>query len=246
MNLLLDLGNSRCKFAIVENNVIKKYGVQPYHKTNKLSAIKPLLHEHSNSNKVIICSVLDETFDNQLIELLASHQIHDYYFLDPAVDSFGILLGYQNPNQLGTDRLAAMIAANKKFKGNTCIVDCGTAITIDALNPKGIHQGGVILPSLTSMRQALFVDTDIQHYEADGSFNIVANNTHDAIYTGCLSAVIGGIEHIVNTMQAHYDSFDQIILTGGDAELLIPMLTQQVVYEPNLVLDGLIIVYRNL
>ncbi len=246
MNLLLDLGNSRCKFAILEKYDIKKYGAHPYHKANRLSVIDSLLHEFNNLKKVIVSSIFDENFNHQLIKSLTSHKINDYYFLDPAKDCFGIQMTYLNPSQLGADRLAALIAANEKFSGNKCIVDCGTAITIDALAANGMHRGGVIFPSLASMQQALFIDTNIKHNDQDGSFNIFANSTPDATYTGCLSAVIGGIQHVVNTMRAHFDTFDQIIITGGDAEQIMPMLAQKVVHDEKLVLDGLMIISRNL
>lgn len=246
MNLLLDLGNSRCKFAILEKDVIKKYGIQPYHKENRHSVIETLLFENNNLKKAIVCSVLDEKFNHQLLMILNSHKINDCYFLDPATESFGIQLAYLDPSQLGADRLAALIAANENYSGNKCIVDCGTAITIDALDVNGMHHGGVILPSLISMQKALSVDTNVEYNEADGSFNIFANTTQDAIYTGCLSAVIGGIQHVVNSMQAHYDAFDQIIITGGDAEQIMYMLAHKVVHDEKLVLDGLMIVSRNL
>lgn len=246
MNLLLDLGNSRCKFAILEKDVIKKYGIQPYHKENRHFVIEALLHENKNLKKAIVCSVFDEKFNHQLIKLLNSHNINDYYLLDPATESFGIRLAYLDPNQLGADRLAALIAANEKYSGNKCIVDCGTAITIDALDVNGMHRGGVIVPSLTSMQQALSVDTNIKYNEAGGSFNIFANTTQDATYTGCQSAVIGGIQHVVNTMQTHYDTFDKIVITGGDAEHIMSMLAHKVVHDEKLVLDGLMIVSRNL
>ena len=246
MNLLLDLGNSRCKFAILEKDVVKKYGIKQYYKENRHSVIEALLHEYINLNKAIVSSVFDEKFNQQLIMILNSHKINDCYLLDPATESFGIQLAYLDPSQLGADRLAALIAANEKYSGNKCIIDCGTAITIDALDMNGMHRGGVILPSLASMQKALSVDTNIEYNESGGRFNIFANTTQDAIYTGCLSAVIGGIQHVVNTMQAHYDTFDQIIITGGDAEHIMSMLAHRTVHNEKLVLDGLMIVSRSL
>jgi len=246
MNLLLDLGNSRCKFQIVENRQIKKHGALPYIGANKLAVIESLLREHNFNNKVIICSVFDVKFNNQLKKLLDGYSIKDYYFLAPAAHTFGVRLHYLAPENLGADRLAVLIAAKEKFIGNNCIVDCGTAITIDALDKKGLHHGGVILPGLVSMLQALTVDTDIQRNESSETYNVFSNATEDAIYTGCLSAVAGGIQHVIDTMQTHCDSFDHVIITGGDAETVIPILARKVEYEPKLVLDGLMVVMGNL
>jgi len=246
MNLLLDLGNSRCKFQIVENHQIKEHGALSYIDANKLAVIESLLREHKFNNKVIVCSVFDAMFNDQLIRLLNRYSIKDYYFLAPAAQTFGVRINYQAPVNLGADRLAVLIAANEKFIGNKCIVDCGTAITIDALDKKGLHHGGVILPGLVSMLQALTVDTDIQCSGSSEAYNVFSNATEDAIYTGCLSAVVGGIQHVIDTMQTHCDSFDHVVITGGDAETVISMLALKVEYEPNLVLDGLMFVMENL
>ena len=132
-----------------------------------------------------------------------------------------------------------MVAAKAKYRGNTCIVDCGTAITVDALAAGGIHHGGVIFPGFMSMQAALTTSTDLEFRLDAASFAIAADSTRDAIYSGCQHAVAGGIERAVRMMQDQYGLFDQIILTGGDAALFAPLLTCQTVHEPHLVLDGL-------
>ena len=245
MSLLLDFGNSRCKFQIVGQKDIEEHGVWFYPETNKPAVIKPLLHDHRIKNKVIVCSVLDDQFNNQLVELLERFAV-DYYFLDPEVRTFGIQLGYQNPGHLGADRLAALIAANNKFTGKKCIIDCGTAITIDALDANGAHLGGMIFPGFISMQQALSVNTDIKCGTPNGRFSVFSNTTQDAIYTGCLSSVAGGIAYAVNLMQTHSESFDHVIITGGNAEQIIPSLSLNVGHESKLVLDGLMIVLSEL
>lgn len=246
MKLLLDLGNSCCKSAMFAGEEITMHETLPYDKENRLAVIESILHKKNVPDQVIICSVLDGNSNQRLIKLFSSYAIHDYYFLDPSTESFGIQLGYSEPGQLGADRLATLIAAHEKFDGNKCIVDCGTAVTVDALDANGIHQGGVIFPSVASMQRALSADTGISHNKADRNFDVFASNTQDAIYTGCLAAVVGGIQQAVNIMQAHYGLFDLIIMTGGNAKLVIPMLTQKVLHESKLVLNGLMIVSRYL
>jgi type III pantothenate kinase len=137
------------------------------------------------------------------------------------------------------DRIAALIAAKEKYPGTSCIVDCGTAVTIDALDTNGRHMGGVILPGIKSMRKALMSNTKIQTGEADVNFNVLSETTEGAIHTGCISAVVGGIEYVVNKIATNYDEFDQIIFTGGDAELLGSYLSIKMMFDASLVLDGL-------
>ena len=240
MNVLLDLGNSRCKFAVLGGSVPEVYGALPYSESKRLVVVESVLRQYSGPDRILVCSVLGHNLREQLVQLFMSHQVEDCFFLDcSSADSFGIRLGYRNPGELGADRLAAMIAANAKYHGDTCIVDCGTAVTVDALGTGGIHHGGVIFPGLMSMRTALAADTSIDFDEETDSFEVAPGSTRGAIYTGCLSAVAGGIERVVRTMQDRYGSFDQVILTGGDAKLLEPLLTCKTVHEPYLVLDGL-------
>ena len=239
MKLLLDLGNSRCKFAVVRKGVPDVFGAMPYHEHTRLAVIENVLRQHGKPDMVVACSVLGTGLNERLEQLLASHRIDDYFFLKSAGIDCGIRPGYQNPDELGADRLAAMVAASAKYQGNTCIVDCGTAITVDVLATGGIHHGGVIFPGFMSMQAALASSTDLEFRLDAASFAIAADSTRDAIYSGCQHAVAGGIEHAVCMMQDHYGLFDQIILTGGDAALLAPLLTCQTVHEPHLVLDGL-------
>jgi len=244
MKWLLDLGNSRCKSAMLADGKITCHEPRPYNRENRLVVIESILHEQTTSpRQVIVCSVLGESFNRELTKWFGNSELDDYYFLDPCTETFGIRLGYADPAQLGADRLATMIAAHEKFGGDKCIVDYGTAVTIDALNASGVHRGGVILPGAASMQRALCADTGIACRDAEGKFDIFAANTHDAIHTGCLIATTGGIQQAVDTMQTHCGSLDRTIVTGGHAAKNFAHLrAREVVQEPQLVLDSLAIV----
>lgn len=187
-----------------------------------------------------------EKLNHELKKLLRRQVIHDYYFIEPQTDSFGVQIGYADPSQMGPDRLAVMIAANEKFKGNKCIVDCGTAVTVDVLDADGIHQGGIIFPGIISMQRAMYVETGVAYCEGDVRVEVLADNTSDALYAGCLTAVAGGIRQAINIMQKQCGFFDLIAITGGDAELVLPMFTEKVLHQPEMVLDGLMIVSEKL
>ncbi len=247
MNLLLDLGNSYCKFAIEAEGKIEKYQSQKYGPFGKLYSVKSLCDQFSNSKVVIICSVLSAEMNFQIRETLVADGVKNIYFLDPVQNSFGIRLAYADPSTLGVDRLAALIGAKAKYSGNSCIVDVGTAVTIDALDAKGVHQGGVIFPGLASMNKTLLENTKIKTDQAaEVGFNVLSSTTENAIYSGCMSALVGGIEYVVNKMTSHYDGFDQIVLTGGDALLIKSYLSLSVMIDDTLVLDGLTVVSQNI
>ena len=239
MNLLLDLGNSRCKYAVLEPGAPDKLGALPYQEGKRLEVIESVLQQYNHLDRVVVCSVLGQEVNDQLQQRFLSNGPEGFYFLSSAAWSFGITIGYRNPGTLGADRLAALIAAHEQYHGCTCIVDCGTAVTVDVLDRGGVHRGGVIFPGFRSMQASLRVDTCIDFDEATRSLDIPAYSTGDAIYTGCLSAVAGGVKHAVDSIQVHCSPFDQIILTGGDAELLMPLLALEAIYKPYWVLEGL-------
>ena len=236
MKALLDLGNSRCKFAILDPEAGDTFRALPYLDGERLEVIASVLQPYDQLDRVVVCSVLNQELNEQLQERF---QAGRFYFLDPSKNCFGVTSAYEDPGSLGADRLAALIAAKVRYPGSTCIVDCGTAVTVDALDPGGVHRGGVIFPGFSSMRAALEMDTAMGVEEEADSFAVPATSTWDAIYSGCLSAVAGGIMQAIDRMQVEGTPFDQVILTGGDAELLVSLLTQKVIHEPHWVLEGL-------
>ena len=258
MKLLLDLGNSRCKYAIVEKGEVKQYEAQNYGPFGKLYSVKSLSDKYSNAEEVVISSVLSEELNSQISEALLRGAVKNVFFLAPAENSFSVKLVYANPSSMGVDRVAALIGAKDKYSGKCCIVDCGTAITIDALDAEGAHQGGVIFPGIKIMQKALLDNTKIATGDAkvvpefmpelkqEPAFNVLSDTTEDAIHTGSISAVVGGIEYVVNKMSSDYDDFDQIVITGGNAEQIKPYLTRQAVIDDTLVLDGLKVVSESI
>ncbi len=247
MKLLLDLGNSRCKFAIVENGRLEQNDTHNYGPFGKLYSVKSLCDQYSDASEVIISSVLSAEMNSQIKDTLLNDSVKNIYFLDPTENSFGISLAYADASTLGVDRVAALIAVNEKYSGNNCIVDCGTAVTIDALDAKGVHKGGVILPGIESMRKTLMENTKIEITNTEeAEFNVFSKTTGSAIRAGCISAVVGGIEYVVNRMVSDYDGFDQVVLTGGDAEFIESYLSLPVKFDESLVLDGLKVVSQNI
>ncbi len=245
MKLLFDLGNSRCKYAVLGENGIMEYGYKNYEPFGKLYTVKSLCDAYE-ATKVIICSVLSEKMNADILETLQNKDGCDVYFLVAEKNSFGVELAYENPSAMGVDRVAALIAAKEKYSGSTCVVDCGTAITIDVLNASGAHQGGVIFPGEKAMRKGLLECTRITCDDAEVEFNAHASSTEQAIYTGCVSAVAGGIEYAIKKMSSNNDGFDQIVFTGGNAEGVKGHVDLQAQIEPTFVLDGLKIVAENI
>ena len=158
--------------------------------------------------------------------------------------AFGVTSSYRQPRRLGVDRWAAMIGARAESKSALCVVDAGTAVTIDALDRHGQHLGGQIIPGLHLMARSLKSDTDgiagvrVRPADPGTGMALFANRTERAIQTGALNAICGAIERAVRIMRAE-GLRPRIILTGGGASRILKQLDGKVLHRPNLVLQGL-------
>jgi len=127
------------------------------------------------------------------------------------------------------------------YQKSACIIDCGTAITIDFIDADGNHQGGMISPGLTLMKKSLAIATDLLMFNEDKFSTGPANFTEAAIYSGTLNAATGLIKSALSTQ----DSSLTVILTGGDADMIAKLLSFNVIIDSNLVLLGLALVASN-
>jgi type III pantothenate kinase len=156
----------------------------------------------------------------------------------------GVQNGYESPQQLGVDRWMALIASWDRFHSAACIVDCGTAVTLDALSHDGRHLGGLIAPGLRLMQKALSSGAQALKDIPGGRVRLLANNTEDAIAAGTFFALTALIDSFVDKVQAELSTPALTILTGGDAPAVLPRLSTHAILEPDLILCGLAVVAR--
>jgi len=168
-----------------------------------------------------------------------------------ASQACGVRNAYDRPRDLGVDRWVALIAARARYPKQACIVvDAGTAITVDLLDASGLHLGGVILPGAKSMldtlnrAEQLFPDASRDLHEFARSVTPCTNNTQDAVLTGIIFAVQGGVKAVIEQQAGQINVKIEslpIILTGGDSTMLNldSLQTEQV---PDLVLEGLSVI----
>lgn len=148
----------------------------------------------------------------------------------------GVVNGYRDPGQLGCDRFASLIGARHRYPGQPLlVVTAGTATTVDALDASGRFIGGMILPGLRTMAQSLAVNTaQLPAVDDVRSERLFADNTQDAIVSGCIHAQVGAI------LQAHAQMPAALcVLSGGAAPYIAPQLPLACERIDNLVLCGL-------
>jgi type III pantothenate kinase len=154
----------------------------------------------------------------------------------------GVINGYLNPAQLGVDRWLAMLGARAISSRAALVVDCGTATTIDSLDPQGRHMGGMILPGVRAMTEALLCNTAIQTSGDAVEYSTFAKDTNSAVLSAATLATCCLIERAARRLQSRVGSEVSCLVTGGAAAQLNGVLELDFQYEPNLVLNGLALV----
>ncbi|MFH2134586.1 MAG: type III pantothenate kinase [Pseudomonadota bacterium] len=231
--LLLDIGNSRCKWALVENGVWLCQGVL---ENSELQRLPTVIGEIPASARVMVSHVAGEAVAAQLRDYLAAMHC-DPTFIQAEVERCGVRNGYRTPQQLGSDRWAALIAAHHRVVGACLVVNCGTATTIDALSAEGEFLGGLILPGLSLMLSSLSANT-ARLTEQAGSLLDFPRDTADAMLSGAVRATQGAILRQLDLLQQRAGAV-RCLLSGGASSMVMQALPVQIEYDEHLVLHGL-------
>ena len=239
MKLLLDFGNSRCKWALFHQDQLSHNNAAAYSGDNAEMQLAALLLKLplSEITSIHVVSVLGEKFNAQIAKALAAY---DHYFYQSEASAHGIKLAYAEAGAYGNDRYLALLAAHHNYKGNKLIIDCGTAITIDGITAAGEHVGGLIMPSYASMVLALNKDTQsLPAVEIDEEVQLFCATTSSAMTSGSLLCLQQGLSAVIQQMKLHLDDDCVLIATGGNRVQMLSALSGSYSDAPNLVLEGL-------
>jgi type III pantothenate kinase len=251
--LLIDAGNTRVKWALLgaasyagggfDPALLGKWDASGVVERDALAQLVEAWRGRQVA-RVLLSNVAGEAVRAQLEQLLlrafGARPIAIVWFRSaPALA--GVRNGYRNPLQLGADRFASAIGAHALYPDEALIVaTCGTATTVDAVTPDGVFLGGMILPGLGLMASSLAKST-AQLPQVGARVEIVtpfADNTDDAIISGCVAAQTGAIGQ---ALAAHGERYGKVrcILSGGAGRMLAPHIPHPSVQIDNLVLMGL-------
>src|SRR5215469_10223980 len=238
MTLLLDVGNTRVKSARLVGGKLEGQGAS-LHLDDQLGHALSLAFAGASPKRVLACNVA-----GPLVGKAISDLCQDRYGLKPefpisAAEQAGVKNGYTDPARLGADRWAAVIGAFHRFGGPACVIDAGTAITVDALTKDGRHLGGLIAPGPQTMRRALAGATSALRDNGEGEFALLCRDTRSAISSGGWHTAAGFLERIHQLVGKELGQGARFLLTGGDAERLDELLPGRYTLCPDLVLQGL-------
>ena len=242
--LLLDVGNSRLKWGVLDDGEIRRTGhiAQDRVREHGLSVLTTKLPRRVDA--VRASNVAGTSFATRLSGVVGMHCNADVHFARSEKRGWGVTNSYRQPRRLGVDRWVAMIGAWAETKSACLIVDAGTAVTLDALDNKGVHLGGQIIPGVETMLESLSsVTNDIPLVKSSakqslGDLKSFGRNTTAAVREGAQNAVTGAIERAIRTLQSNGYK-PTIILTGGGASRILGALDKAPLHRPNLVLNGL-------
>ena len=241
MKLLADIGNTRIKWLLWEQGEIRRRGERRHRDGDPRQLGQQLWGQLERPAQVWIANVAGPEIAAALSAWIAGAWSLEARFVRTEAAGCGVRCAYAVPNRLGVDRWVALIGARALTRQACCVVDCGTAITIDTLSSAGQHLGGVIFPGARLMREALYRDTHQIPAEA-GTVTLFGRDTMDGVWGGATYAVAAAIDRITRQMAAEMGEPADRLLTGGDAEALQPYLEGDYRLEPELIFQGLLVI----
>lgn len=172
-----------------------------------------------------------------------------YFGLSPLLIGPGVKTGmdirYDNPREVGADRIVNAVAAYEKYGGPVIIVDFGTATTFCAVDAKGVYLGGSICPGIGISTEALVQRTaKLPRIELKRTYSVICRNTIESMQAGVFYGFVGQVEGIVSRMRRELDMSARVVATGGLAVVIAPATKAIDVVEPMLTLEGLRIIYE--
>ena len=163
--------------------------------------------------------------------------------IEPGVKT-GMPILYDNPREVGSDRIVDAVAAYELYGGPSIVVDFGTANTIDAISGKGEYLGGAIFPGIEISMDALFGRAAaLRRVELVAPKNVIGKSTIEAVQSGAIYGFSGQVDAVVERFEAELGD-STVVATGGLAELIMPFSRTIEHNEPWLTLHGLRIVFE--
>ncbi|CAN5792480.1 type III pantothenate kinase [soil metagenome] len=247
MLLTIDIGNSTVKFGVFDRkNLVNKFLIPTVrHQTGDeiLSLVKPNLPEKVSA--VAVSSVVPELKNS--IENLSKKCFGVAPFFITHDFDIGLKVNYNPPENLGIDRLVAAFAAKEKYGMPAIVCDFGTATTIDAVNSNGEFVGGVIVAGMNLLADALFQKTSkLPKIEIKKAEKVIACSTDDAINAGIYFGYIGLTDGIIKRMIGELNEKPKVVATGGLAQIISDGSEFIEIYDENLMLDGLRLIYERI
>ncbi len=254
MLLVIDVGNTNTVLGLFDedrllhdwrirteiDHTVDEYGVLIY---NLYQSSRMKANEIKAVTAIIISCVVPPMLN--ILEPLCIK----YFNIKPLIVGPGIKTGmpifYDNPKEVGADRIVNAVAAYDKYRKESIIVDFGTATTFDYVSPKGEYMGGCIAPGIVISIEALFERASkLPRVEFSKPKTVITKDTVSAMQAGIMFGYAGLVDGIVTRMKKEVKTKPLVIATGGLARVIAPETNTIDKIEEMLTLDGLRIIYN--
>ncbi|MBN2527335.1 MAG: type III pantothenate kinase [Deltaproteobacteria bacterium] len=251
MLLVADVGNTHTVLGLYDaENLLFKWNVQTSRErtSDEWGLVFRSFFELANLkldqvHGFAMCSVVPPAVHS------LKHGARKYLKTEPLIVGPGVKTGlsirYENPREVGADRVVNAVAGLEKFPGASIIVDFGTATTFDCLSSKGEYLGGIICPGIGISLEALVNRTSkLPKVEISKPTSVIGRNTEQSMQSGILFGYASMVDGLVAKIKAEMGDDVQTIATGGLSAVIAGEATSLMYHEPNLTLDGLRIIYE--
>lgn len=238
MNLIIDIGNTKIKAAVFEQDTLKLKEVISY--DNWQESIESILKKNATIQNIVVSSV--SKIDNKAFSFL--HSDYNLFFVSREM-KFPFVNLYETPNTLGIDRMVLATGAVLRFPNtNRLVIDAGTCVTYDFIDENNHYRGGAISPGIRLRYEALNNYTaKLPLLNKEEPHSSIGNSTHQSIHSGVINGLTFEIDGFINSYSENNKNFI-IILTGGDADFLAKRLKNTIFANSNFLLESLNSLYQ--
>jgi type III pantothenate kinase len=247
--LTIDIGNTNITMGLFEGDELKR--------TWRLATDN---QRTSDEYGLLIISLLTQFGEKKIdgacissvvppIQPVFEDTLKKFFAIEPVVLGPGVKTGiavmYENPKEVGADRIANAVGGFYRYKRSLIIVDFGTATTFDYITAKGEYMGGAIAPGIGISSEALFHKTaKLPKVEFQAPSRIVGRNTVESIQSGLFYGYVSMVDGMIKLMKAETKDNPLVIGTGGYAPLIAPKSKTIKIVDPDITLYGLKYIYE--
>lgn len=260
MLLAIDVGNTNTTYGVYEGRTLRstwRMGTRQERTSDETGLMLTQFLAHAglkveDLRHVILCTVVPPVMHSLL------NAIHKYVRMEPVLVEPGVRTGinirYENPREVGADKIVNAVGALKLYGGPAIIVDFGTATTFCAVNERQDYLGGIICPGIKISAEALFEKASkLTRVEIAKPRHIIGRTTVASMQSGLVHGFVGQVDHIVSLMKEEMVSERltsvpvqdiRVIATGGMARLIAPESSCITTVNPLLTLEGLRMIHE--
>jgi type III pantothenate kinase len=249
--VLVDVGNTNTVFGVYRGDELVesfRLSTDTERTADELAAlVLPLFAHHGvdpgAAEAVVISSVVPPL--HLTLETLATRTFgRKALFVEPGIRT-GMPIRYDNPTEVGADRIVNSVAARELYGAPVVVVDFGTATTFDVVSAAGEYVGGIIAPGITISSEALFAHASrLYRVDVRKPSELVGKNTATAMQAGIYYGYIGLVDGILERLAAELPGLKTVVATGGQAELIASGSAYIKKVDPLLTLVGLKLIYE--